>query len=315
MEELKPIDLKTILHSKRINIYYLEHCRVQVSGGTVVYITDENKRSSYWNIPIANTTVVLLGTGTSVTQAAIREFSKAGVLVGFCGGGGTPLYAGCEIEFLNSQSEYRPTEYLQQWIKIWIDDEKRLSIAKAFQKLRINNIKNFWFSDYIFENNQFTADKSQVDDCLFLFESNMSQCDSIQKLLAHEAVMTKSLYKIVSQSTRYTGFTRIHQGDGIDLANKFLNHGNYLAYGIAATACWVLGLPFALSVMHGKTRRGGLVFDVADIVKDSIVMPTSFLSAAKGDLDQEFRHSLLSKFYKASVLDLLIESVKGVCIS
>src|SRR5574344_1121290 len=116
MEELKPIDLKTILHSKRINIYYLEHCRVQVSGGTVVYITDENKRSSYWNIPIANTTVVLLGTGTSVSQAAIREFSKAGVLVGFCGGGGTPLYAGCEIEFLNSQSEYRPTEYLQQWI-------------------------------------------------------------------------------------------------------------------------------------------------------------------------------------------------------
>jgi len=28
-------DLKTILHSKRANIYYLEHCRVLVNGGRV----------------------------------------------------------------------------------------------------------------------------------------------------------------------------------------------------------------------------------------------------------------------------------------
>ncbi len=33
---------------------------------------------------MANTTVVMLGTGTSVTQAAMREFVQAGVLVGFC---------------------------------------------------------------------------------------------------------------------------------------------------------------------------------------------------------------------------------------
>lgn len=26
-------DLKTILHSKRANLYYLEHCRVLVNGG------------------------------------------------------------------------------------------------------------------------------------------------------------------------------------------------------------------------------------------------------------------------------------------
>ena len=37
------------------------------------------------DIPIANTTTVLLGPGTSVTQAAMRELDKAGVMVGFCG--------------------------------------------------------------------------------------------------------------------------------------------------------------------------------------------------------------------------------------
>lgn len=81
-------ELKTILHSKRANLYYLQYCRVLVNGGRVEYVTDEGKHSLYWNIPIANTTVVMLGTGTSITQAAMRELAKAGVLVGFCGGGG-----------------------------------------------------------------------------------------------------------------------------------------------------------------------------------------------------------------------------------
>lgn len=64
---LTPSDLKTILHSKRANIYYLEKCRVQVNGGRVEYATSEGKESYYWNIPIANTTALMLGMGTSVT--------------------------------------------------------------------------------------------------------------------------------------------------------------------------------------------------------------------------------------------------------
>lgn len=82
---IMPSDLKTILHSKRANIYYLEKCRVQVNGGRVEYITSAGNESYYWNIPVANTTAVMLGMGTSVSQAAMREFARAGVMVGFCG--------------------------------------------------------------------------------------------------------------------------------------------------------------------------------------------------------------------------------------
>ena len=45
MPAIASTDLKTILHSKRANIYYLEHCRVLVNGGRVEYVTDEGKRS------------------------------------------------------------------------------------------------------------------------------------------------------------------------------------------------------------------------------------------------------------------------------
>lgn len=65
--------LKAVLHSKRANLYYLEHCRVLVQGGRVSYLTEAGKESLYWNIPIANTTCLLLGTGTAVTQAAMAR--------------------------------------------------------------------------------------------------------------------------------------------------------------------------------------------------------------------------------------------------
>jgi CRISPR-associated protein Cas1 len=80
-------DLKAILHSKRANIYYLEKCRVMQKDGRVLYLTEAKDENHYWNIPIANTTCLLLGTGTSITQAAMRMLASAGVLVGFSGGG------------------------------------------------------------------------------------------------------------------------------------------------------------------------------------------------------------------------------------
>jgi CRISPR-associated endonuclease Cas1 subtype I-F len=132
VEAFKPSELKTILHSKRANIYYLEKCRVMQKDGRVLYLTEAKDENLYWNIPIANTTVILLGIGTSITQAAVRMLVSAGVLIGFSGSGGTPLLAGNEIEWLTPQSEYRPTEYVQGWVSFWFDEAKRLKVAKTF---------------------------------------------------------------------------------------------------------------------------------------------------------------------------------------
>lgn len=81
MENLS--NLKSIMHSKRANIYYLEMCRVMQKDGRILYLTENKNENQYWNIPIANTTVIMLGTGTSITQAAMRMLASAGVLVGF----------------------------------------------------------------------------------------------------------------------------------------------------------------------------------------------------------------------------------------
>jgi CRISPR-associated protein Cas1 len=319
MYDLSPSDMKTILHSKRANIYYLQHCRVLVNGGRVEYVTDQGKESLYWNIPIANTTSILLGTGTSITQAAMRELAKAGVLVGFCGGGGTPLFSANEVDvdvaWLSPQSEYRPTEYLQAWVKFWFDDEKRLSAAKSLQLLRLEYIAQHWQPNRYWQDLDVDMASVAIERILKPYREQIKSASDNNTLLILEARLTKHLYKTIAQLLAYGEFQRVKRGHGTDVANRFLDHGNYLAYGLGATATWVLGLPHGLSVLHGKTRRGGLVFDAADLVKDALILPLAFLSAMRGDEEQEFRQACIERLSRQEALDFMIDSLKAIALT
>ncbi|GIZ10775.1 type I-F CRISPR-associated endonuclease Cas1f [Pseudomonas sp. NCCP-436] len=246
MDDISPSDLKTILHSKRANLYYLQHCRVLVNGGRVEYVTDAGKQSLYWNIPIANTTTILLGTGTSITQAAMRELAKAGVLVGFCGGGGTPLFSAnevsVEVAWFSPQSEYRPTEYLQRWVKFWFDDAHRLTAAKHFQRARLQRIRQSW-QNRALRDAGFEINAPELEKAL---DASLTTIDSVPDnahLLTEEARLSKQLFALAARATGYGDFVRAKNGTGGDPANRFLDHGNYLAYGLAASATWVLGIP------------------------------------------------------------------------
>ncbi|CAK7066041.1 MAG: CRISPR-associated endonuclease Cas1 [Kerstersia gyiorum] len=318
MDDISASDLKTILHSKRANIYYLEHCRVLVNGGRVEYVTDAGKQQLYWNIPIANTTSILLGTGTSVTQAAMRELAKAGVLVGFAGGGGTPLFSANEMDmaiaWFSPQSEYRPTEYLQAWVQFWFDNALRLKAAKALQRKRIDRLYGAWQKRSLKEAGFDVASK-RLETVLDRTRQQIEQAPDTMALLTEEARLTKTLFKFAVDAVGYGDFSRAKRGSGTDPANRFLDHGNYLAYGLGATATWVLGLPHGLAVLHGKTRRGGLVFDVADLVKDAVILPQAFLSAMKGDSEQQFRRNCIEALTRSESLDFMIDTVKEIALS
>ncbi len=305
-------DLKAILHSKRANIYYLEKCRVMQKDGRVLYLTEAKTENQYWNIPIANTTSILLGTGTSITQAAMRMLASAGVLVGFCGGGGTPLLMASEVEWLSPQSEYRPTEYLQGWMGFWFDDNKRLQAAKTFQQARIDYLRRIWKKDRDLVREGFNTDSSEIERALTGFERKTRTATTTGELLRIEALLTKQLYKVAVRSTGYGEFIRERTAE--DTANAFLNHGNYLAYGLAATTLWVLGIPHGCAVMHGKTRRGALVFDVADLIKDTIILPWAFICAKEGATEQEFRQQCLQAFTDHKALDFMFDQVKSVAL-
>jgi len=317
MEDLSPSDLKAVLHSKRANLYYLEYCRVMQKDGRVLYLTEATKENLYFNIPIANTTVLLLGNGTSITQAAMRMLAQAGVLVGFCGGGGTPLHMACEIEWFTPQNEYRPTEYLQGWMGFWFDDSKRLDAAKIFQQARIDYLKRVWQKDRDLKGEGFDFNDKTIQSALDTFFTRTEAATNQQELLLTEAQLTKVLYKYAANITKNENFKRQHETTrtvDIGKANDFLNHGNYLAYGLAACTLWVLGIPHGFAVMHGKTRRGALVFDIADLIKDALVLPWAFVCTKENATEQEFRQQILQAFTDHKALDYMFEQVKKVAL-
>ena len=119
-------------------------------------------------------------------------------------------------------------------------------------------------------------------------------------------------YKIAANNTQYGDFTR--ERESVDNANAFLNHGNYLAYGLAATTLWVLGISHGFAVMHGKTRRGALVFDIADLIKDAIILPWAFISAKENATEQEFRQQCLQAFTDHKTLEFMFDQVKSVAL-
>jgi len=281
---------------------------VMQKDGRVLYLSEAKKEYQYWNIPIANTTCLLLGTGTSITQAAIRMLAQAGVLVGFSGGGATPLFMSNEIEWLTPQSEYRPTEYIQGWMGFWFDEDKRLETAKRFQIARIKYIQKVWSIDRELNIEGFDAKDTELESLFSNILTNIPNAYNVGKLLQLEADFTKKLYKYAAQKTNQSGFTREHKN--ADLANEFLNHGNYLAYGLGATTLWVLGIPHGFAVMHGKTRRGALVFDVADLIKDALVLPWAFICAKEKMSEKEFRSQCLQNFVKHKALEFMFTQVK-----
>ena len=301
-------DSKAIFHSKRANIFYLEKCRVMVKEGRVVYVMQTEDIPQSFNIPIANTTVILLGSSTSITQSAVKMLASEGVLIGFSGSGGTPLLAAMQVEWFTPQNEYHPTEYLQGWMAFWFDEAKRLKIAKQLQTQRLSYIEQVWSKDKDFQREGFYLDDVLVEKALKTFAEKIEPCQDVSKLLALDAAFTKQLYRIASDCTKQSDFIR--NPEGADKVNLFLNQGHYLAHGLAATTLWVLGIPHGFAVMQSNTRRGALVFDIADLIKDTLILPQAFICAKNNTDEQTFRQQCLEVFTRHNALDFMFDAVK-----
>ena len=67
-------------------------------------------------------------------------------------------------------------------------------------------------------------------------------------------------------------------------------------------------------MLHGKTRRGGLVFDAADMIKDAMILPQAFISSQNGDTEKEFRQTCIENFARFEALDLIIDGLKQLAV-
>lgn len=145
MSDLRQQRSRALMLSKRACVFYLERVRVALKDDRIVYLTESLQPvEHFYNIPEKNTAFLLLGKGSSLTDAAARRLAESNVMVGFCGSGGSPLFSSLDLTFLAPQSEYRPTEYMQIWMKAWLDDDARLLMAKVLLSERIAIVEKAW---------------------------------------------------------------------------------------------------------------------------------------------------------------------------
>ncbi len=306
--EPRPLQL-----SRRANVFYLEHARVIQQDDRIVYLTqDGGEFEQLFNIPERNTAFLLLGKGTSVTDAAMRRLAASNVVVGFCGSGGSPLFGVCDMAFLAPQSEYRPTEYMQAWARMWFDEARRLEIARCFLERRVQAARESWLGNEYLQKRGICLPDSVTER----FTLDVNRAANVQELLLAEARWAKKLYAILAEGH---GFSFVREegarrkASRADICNGLLDHGNYIAYGYAAVTLCGLGISFAMPVLHGKTRRGALVFDLADVIKDAYVMPLAFECAREGESQKDFRQRLIELCQEKEVLDLLFGFIKEIC--
>ncbi|WP_139851753.1 type I-F CRISPR-associated endonuclease Cas1f [Acinetobacter pullicarnis] len=313
MSDLRQQRSRALMLSKRACVFYLERVRVILKDDRIVYLTENLQPvEHFYNLPEKNTAFLLLGKGSSLTDAAARRLAESNVMVGFCGSGGSPLFSALDLTFLAPQSEYRPTEYMQTWMRAWLDEDARLLMAKILLSERIALVQRFWLKNPILIQHGITINAVELQRFQQAIELAINQTE----LLAAEGRWAKALYKQLAQGFNFE-FKRnegkLSHDSLADTANSYLDHGNYIAYGYAAVSLNGMGISFALPILHGKTRRGGLVFDLADLVKDAFVMPQAFISAKLHHNQKEFRMQLIEICQDQDVLDYMFSFISELC--
>ncbi len=71
---------------------------------------------------------------------------------------------------------------------------------------------------------------------------------------------------------------------------------------------------YSFALMHSKTRRGASVFDIADLIKDALILPWAFIRAKEQMTEQEFHQQCLQNFTKHKALDFMFQTIKEICI-
>lgn len=287
-----------MLPSHKNQIHYLEHTKIVKIDERIAYAKDIKAKEFYFAIPYGNTSVILLGPGTSITQSAMHHLASEGVMIAFTGGDGFPIFAG-------SLSEYRPTEYCQKWLSNWQDYEWRIKTAKKFQTKRIELVNEMWGKII----DDFDEIEGDVNDAGKKFIEGLSISQNKESILGYEANYAKSLYRILANHYNIK-FKRQPQLK-TNTVNELIDSHNYYAYGIASGSLWVLGIPHAFPVLHGDTRRGALVFDVADIIKDGFLLPVAFRSNFNGIEKDKHKKECLKILNLAQTMTILFDEIKG----
>lgn len=234
----------------------IERSKIEVSGS---HVTSRDKEGVF-NVPVASIHCLMLGNGTSITADAAAMCAKHNCYVAFIKGG------------MNAHSvwhcgRYSDPQNLVKQVHNHSDPIKRLNIAKELTKTRLRYLSEPFKS--------------------LIVGSDIDNCSNIQQLLGIEGSFARKTYAILSSKFSETAFKR-DQTSFLG-TNSSLTIANNALYNFIATILISRGLSPSIGFLHGQSRRGGLVFDIADVFKHPLYFEEVFSGEYDGNASKLMR--------------------------
>ena len=245
----------------KISFLYLEYVKL---------VQDEFSISAYQNnekiiIPLAEINVLLLGPGTSVSHAAMKNIADAGCTVIWCGQNLKYIYSTGMVS-----SEYSKNLILQA--KCYANQTKHLQVVRRMYQLRYPDI-------------------------------NMEKF-SLQQMRGIEGKRVKECYEKLSTKYNVPWNGRNYDIDNWDSGtpiNRFLSMGNSLIYGICQAAIITFGLSPGLGFIHNGACRS-FVYDIADLYKEKYIFPVAFETVSLCGDENTMRSACRKIFMKDNLM-------------
>jgi len=248
-----------LLITEREPIRYFEHSKIKMIDGSLTAIKKDGTKEI---IPANSTFLLFLGAGTSISQAAAIYCAKKNMYVAFARGG-------CYVHSIWQGSHWQdPQKIVLQCLRHNSEIE-RLHCAKKILELKFKNS---------------LEDKEDIE--------KIQNIENINKLLSHEAVVSKKTYSKLKLQNNLNSFIRDKEStEGVNGRLTLLNNA---LYTFCTAVIIAYGFHPSVGFIHGKTRRGGLSFDIADIFKYDLTLNPAFrdLNLTEKELIMNFSSSL-----------------------
>ncbi|MCA1188777.1 MULTISPECIES: type I-E CRISPR-associated endonuclease Cas1e [unclassified Saccharopolyspora] len=241
----------------RISHLYLDTVRIVTDRNGVCAQTQHPDTGHIDRVylPSASLACLLLGPGTSITQAAVTALTRDGAVLVWVGNAGVRCYSA----FLHDSTS---TELLHRQVRIVADNAAREAAARRHFRLR--------------------------------FGEAPPPDSTLHQLRGMEGARVKATYKLLARQHGVGPFKRSydpHDFDAADPVNKALTAGNAALYGITTAVLLSLGASPALGLIHEHNQRA-FTYDIADLYKTEYILPTAFSLARSGNPDRDIRYRL-----------------------
>ncbi len=256
-----------------LSYIYIEHAKIEKEQHAVIILDNKGKTP----VPCASLNILMLGPGTSITHAAIKNLIENDCMVLWCGEEGIRFYAQGFGRTRNAKNIIH--QALLSTIPVF-----RILVARKMYALR--------------------------------FHENISLDLNIRQLRGKEGARMRNEYKKNSSRTGVLWQGRNYNRKSwfeSDSINRALSAANACLYGMCHAAIVAMGYSPALGFIH-TGKQLSFVYDIADLYKSDITIPLAFDIVKEGDTDisRRVRKECREIFRRKKFLKELVKDIKNV---